>query len=193
MSLIRQLASSATTNSCQLRPLSVAARFCKVILSFSANFRGKVKYPRLLADSAARLEIPRPAENWALLLSVSSDGPNINKSILRKLNRELTEAKLPLLINIGSCTLHAIHNAFGKYLVAFGSDAEDLVLKLFYWFKHSAGRREDYRFVQIELELNHLFFLRHIPSRWLLLKPALYRTYFESVDGCKNLLHTVDC
>jgi hypothetical protein len=93
-----------------------------------------------------------------ILLSISSDGPNINKSIVQKLNRELTEAKLPLLINVGSCTLHPIHNAFGKSLVAFGSDAEDSALKLFYWFKHSADRREDYRLVQIELELNDLFF-----------------------------------
>jgi len=52
---------------------------------------------------------------------------------------------------------------------------EDLILKLFYWFKHSAARREDYKTVQISLQLDEVFLLRHVPSRWLSLQPAVVR------------------
>ena len=58
------------------------------------------------------------------LLSISSDGLNVNKAILQKLNEELVDAKMPFLINIGTSSLHAVHNAFGKSLQSFGSDAE---------------------------------------------------------------------
>ena len=108
-------------------------------------------------------------------LSISSDGSNINKAILQKLNKELADAKMPLLIKICTCTLHTIHNTFGKSLASFRHDAKDLALKLLHYFKHSAALREDYRLVQVELELNEVFFIRHIPNRWLSLKPALER------------------
>jgi len=38
--------------------------------SNSAKFRRNVKIPRQRANSVARLEIPQPAENWALLMMV---------------------------------------------------------------------------------------------------------------------------
>jgi hypothetical protein len=101
------------------------------------------------------------------LLSLSSDGPNVNKSIGNQVNKILTDSHLPILVDIGSCNLHKVHNAFGRSLSVYGKDAEELALKLFYWFKHSAARREDFRGVQLDLELDDLFLLRHVPSRWL--------------------------
>jgi hypothetical protein len=59
---LHQLALSATANPCWLRPLSVATLFCKVILLFSANFRVKIKISQIMANSAARLKIPRPGK-----------------------------------------------------------------------------------------------------------------------------------
>jgi hypothetical protein len=109
------------------------------------------------------------------LLALSSDGPNVNKSITAQVNKELAECHLPTLIDIGTCSLHKVHNAFSKGLDDFGSDSEDLSVKLFYWFKHSSARREDLKIVQFSLELDEVFMLRHVPSRWLTLQPAVKR------------------
>ena len=73
-------------------------------------------------------------------------------------NEELTDSHLPVMVDIGSCNLHKVHNAFGKGLDVFGHDAEDLALKLFYSLKHSAARREDLKIVQFALELDSVFF-----------------------------------
>jgi len=109
------------------------------------------------------------------LIALSSDGPNVNKAITNLVNKELTDSHLPMMVDIGSCNLHKVHNAFAKGLVVFGQDAEDLALKLFYWFKHSAARREDLQIVQFALELDSIHLLRHVESRWLSLQPAVAR------------------
>ena len=57
-------------------------------------------------------------EKWSLplknLLALESDGPNVSKAILKEVNKYLVEAKLPKLVDIGSCNLHVVHNGFGK-------------------------------------------------------------------------------
>lgn len=59
---------------------------------------------------------------------------------------DLNKCMLPSLIDIGTCNLHKVHNGFGKGLNVLGSDAEDLALKLFYWFKRSATQCEAFSF-----------------------------------------------
>jgi surfactin synthase thioesterase subunit len=95
------------------------------------------------------------------LLAVSSDGPNVNKAITEQINKALSEAHLPIMVEIGTCNLHKVHNhnAFGKSLQLFGRDAEELTLKLFYRFKHSAARRSDFKAVQFHLDLDDVFHL----------------------------------
>lgn len=109
------------------------------------------------------------------LLNLSSDGPNVNKSIIAQVNKQLTDAKLPVLVNIGSCNLHKVHNAFARGIAVFGRNAEELSVKLFYWFRNSAARREDLTDIQFDLNVDEVFFLRHTPSRWLTLQPAILR------------------
>src|SRR6266516_4612807 len=96
-------------------------------------------------------------ESISKLLSLSSDGPNVNKAIQALVSKQLIDSHLPALIDIGFCTLHKVHNAFGKGLAVFGNDAEELGVKLFYWFKHSAARREDFRDVQIDFDVDDVF------------------------------------
>ncbi len=55
-----------------------------------------------------------------MLLSLSSDGPNVNKAIEAQMNKQLTECKLPTLLYIMSCNLHKVHNSCGKGLAVFG-------------------------------------------------------------------------
>jgi hypothetical protein len=109
------------------------------------------------------------------MLCLSSDGLHVNKSVANQVNSALNSSDLPVLVDIGSCNLHVVHNAFGKGLQAFGQESEKLPLELFYSFKHSATRREDFKLLQISMDMEEHLFLRHISCRWLTLKPALCR------------------
>ena len=50
-----------------------------------------------------------------------------------------------------------------------------MCIDLFYFFKLSASRREDYLAIQQKLDLDEKVFLRHVESRWLSLLPAVER------------------
>ena len=78
------------------------------------------------------------------LLSLSSDGPNVNKAIKRNINRKLKANYQRELVDTGPCQLHVVHNSFRKGVEGYGSDVENLCIDI-YFFKLSAPRREDYR------------------------------------------------
>ena len=48
------------------------------------------------------------------MASLICDGPNVNKTIFRCLNEMITEVypEYPGLIELGSCSIHIVHNAF---------------------------------------------------------------------------------
>ena len=73
----------------------------------------------------------------------------------------------PGLVDIGSCSIHVIHNAFGKGLEHYGKDVDQLCLDLYSLFKYSAARREDFKEVQVEMELDTNNFLQHTEVRWV--------------------------
>ena len=54
------------------------------------------------------------------------DGPNVNKAIFRKMNELILQdfSDYPGLVDIGSCSIHMIHNAFGKGLEHYGKDVD---------------------------------------------------------------------
>ena len=111
------------------------------------------------------------------MLTLIRDGPNVNKTIFQKMN-ELISGDHPEfkgLINLGSCTLHTVHNAFGKGIEQYGKDIDNLCMDLHTLFKYSAARREDYKDIQIEFELPEHAFQQHTEVRWLSLGPAIKR------------------
>ena len=68
-----------------------------------------------------------------------------------------------------------IHNAFGKGLEHYGKDIDQLCLDLHSLFKYSAARREDFKEVQVEMELDTNNFLQHTEVRWLSIGPSIKR------------------
>ena len=106
---------------------------------------------------------------------LSSDGPNVNKSIKQSINNKLEEHFKRQLVDTGSCQIHVAHNSFRKGIEAYGEAIENLCIDLFYFFKLSASRREDYLAIQQKLDLEEIVFLRHVESRWLSLLPAVER------------------
>lgn len=168
-----------TTTSQTMKQMDIVVRYWspeknRVISSYIESFFfGHAQAVKVVEKiMAAIVEWGVPLKN---LISLSSDGPNVNKAITSGINKVLGEAKLPNLVDVGSCCLHKVHNSFGKSISDFGSDAEKLTIELFYWFKRSAARREDFHEVQIDLELNENFLIRHVSCRWLTLQPAIER------------------
>jgi len=46
-------------------------------------------------------------------------GQNVNAAITNLVNKELIDSHLPMMVDIGSCSLHKLHNAFVKGLSTF--------------------------------------------------------------------------
>ena len=75
-----------------------------------------------------------------------------------------------------SCLLHTCHNSFVKGLKEFGLESEELANDIYYFFRRSPTRRQDLIDIQQHLGLDEKMAMRHLPSRWLTLVPALERT-----------------
>ena len=58
---------------------------------------------------------------------------------------------------------------------AYGSQAEELAIDLFYCFRHFSCRRDDFAKVQEKVGFSEQMFIRHIQCRWLTLIPAVVR------------------
>jgi len=50
------------------------------------------------------------------LIMLSSDGPNVNKSLFKHLYADCKDAGSCGLLDDGICNLHKMHNAFATYL-----------------------------------------------------------------------------
>ena len=62
------------------------------------------------------------------LLSLSSDGPNVNKAIKTNINSKLKANYQRELVDTGPCQLHVVHNSFRKGVEGYGSDVENLCI-----------------------------------------------------------------
>ena len=84
----------------------------------------------------------------------------MNKTIFWHINELILQdhPEFPGLIDLGSCTVHIIHNAFGKGIDQYGKDIDQLCMDLYFLFKHSAARYEDFKNVQIEMEVDYTIF-----------------------------------
>ena len=116
---------------------------------------------------------------------LSTDGPNITKSLHKLLDGHLKEVQLCKgLLGFNPCNLHKCHNGFHKGIVVYGKEVESLAFELHAWFKLSPCKREDFMEVAAELqdatvfavfERNEALFYRHVETRWLTLVPALIK------------------
>ena len=57
----------------------------------------------------------------------------------------------------------------------YGNDADSLTFDMFQFFKQQPVKREDFGDLQLEYDIDTSLFLRHVPSRWLTLLPAMER------------------
>ncbi|CAN8028885.1 unnamed protein product [Ixodes persulcatus] len=105
------------------------------------------------------------------------------KSVRNKLQKDMPSS----LVDINNCNLHKVHNAFAKGLDAFGSDVEEVVRNVYYYFK-SAVRAEALGECQEALGIASHAFLSHVSNRWLTLQDSLCRV-LEQFEALKSYFH----
>ena len=126
-----------------------------------------------------------------LVLSLGMDGPNVNKSILGKLDEKKKEKGFkPLARCPVSCLIHVCHNSFCKGVKQYGDNAEELCMNLYYFFKNNPCRREDLFEIEETLDLEELVLLCHTQCRWLSLIPALQRLT-KVKEAVKKLINDI--
>ena len=124
----------------------------------------------------------------SLMLSLGMDGPNINKSILSKLNTMKKDKGWKQLVNCPtSCLTHVCHNSFRKGLLKCGFNAEKLCINLFYFFNKTSARQKDLFDIEQSLGLEEQVLQHHVQNRWLSLVPALQHL-LHIKDALKKLL-----
>jgi hypothetical protein len=83
------------------------------------------------------------------LLMLGSDGLNVNKQVHRIINgRMQIERERKCLIDMGSCSIHTVHNAFLAGLKVFGEEVSDLIIDIYYFFKKYPSRWEHFAEIQ---------------------------------------------
>lgn len=79
------------------------------------------------------------------------------------------------MIDIGSCDIHIVHNAFKKGLDVFGSNVANLMVNVHYFFDGEPLRSQEYEDIQTKLGMGHHRFIKHLSSRWLTLLDSVSR------------------
>ena len=73
--------------------------------------------------------------------SLGMDGPNVNKSIMHKINQVRKEKVYqPLVKCPPSCPIHICHSSVKKGMAHYVYNVEELYLNLYYIFKRSSCR-----------------------------------------------------
>lgn len=110
------------------------------------------------------------------LLHLGMDGPKVNLKFENDLVAELKSVHNKTILNVLTCNLHPVHNAFAEGLkksITFPYDK--FAIDLHFSFKHSAARRGDFVLCNLASELDISFMRRHVSSRWVSLKNAYVR------------------
>lgn len=100
------------------------------------------------------------------------------------------------LIGIG-CNVHILHNSAKQGIDLLPFDVESIVMKIFNHFACYTVRTETLKDFCNFVEIEYKELLRHTPTRWLSLYPAVNRilqvfpalkSYFLSLDACPTML-----
>ncbi|XP_072564133.1 uncharacterized protein [Paramormyrops kingsleyae] len=78
------------------------------------------------------------------LVQISMDGPNVNWKVFETLQKQVQNDVRKSLINIGSCGLHILHNAFRHGCKSAGWEVEHGLSSLYWLFHDCPARHEDF-------------------------------------------------
>ena len=130
---------------------------------FSSEFLGHAKATDVLDVITSSIE----CLGLSRLVQISMDGPNVNWSFHAKISNVIQEDHGKKLLNIGSCGLHTMHNAFKAGARASEWDLMYFLTSLYTLFDNVPARREDYLAVTKGLDGTGLFPMKQCNHRWL--------------------------
>ncbi|XP_063229695.1 uncharacterized protein LOC134534921 [Bacillus rossius redtenbacheri] len=125
--------------------------------------------------------------NHSKLLNLSMDGPAVNWKLFNILQAELKKDFGCTLIDVGSCTLHTLNNCFKHGSRSTSWDIDSFLVSIYWLFKDSPARREDY----LNLSVNKKLPSKFCKHRWLENVPAAERA-LEIWDDLKKYVGEVD-
>ena len=103
-------------------------------------------------------------------------------------------------IVLSRCYAHIIHNTTKKFSDVPPIDVENIVTKFYGHFSISGSRRNALMEFGEFVNGDYTGLLRHVPTRWLSLAPAIKRlldnwpaliSYFCSIDDCPARIQTI--
>lgn len=124
--------------------------------------------------------------NTDFLIGLGMDGPKVNKAFEKSLIDKLEKEKgNSFLAQIGFCVLHTVNNSFGAGLTQLKEtiDIEQLLIDLYFFFKYSAKRREEYKGMDEFTEVTAEYLLKYSSTRWLYIGKVCVRL----IEQMKNV------
>ena len=97
------------------------------------------------------------------LIQLSMDGPCVNWKFYKMVEDELKNDYNCNLLNTGSCGIHIVHGAFQDGCKAAGWTVQQTLSSLYWLFKDSPARRDDYS----KVTGSSVFPLKFCQHRWL--------------------------
>lgn len=107
----------------------------------------------------------------AKVLQISMDGPNVNLKFFRHIQVHLQQNYQVQCVDLGTCGLHTVHNAYRAGVSATKWGLDCLLSSLNALFEDAPARREDFSAVTGQ----HTFPLKFVAHRWLENVPVIER------------------
>ena len=82
--------------------------------------------------------------NKANLMQLIMDGPTIKWKLFQNLQVNMEYDTGRKMVNVGLCSLHTVHGVFRDGAAASGWDIYAFLSSVYYLFKDTPARREDY-------------------------------------------------
>lgn len=92
------------------------------------------------------------------------DGPNVNLKFHRILEEDPQKSFDKKNLNVGTCSLHPVRTSFANELKKLNFDFDRLATDLHFVFKYSSARREDYKFCNLESDLEATYMVKHVST-----------------------------
>jgi len=151
-----------TTNSADFKELQVSIQYWseheeKIVFKHLETFFIGKATGDILADNL--LNVLKNADlTLTKLLMLARDGPNVNKKVQSIINVVVQKKRGTSLLDIGSCNLHIVHNAFRKGLETFLADVGDMVITVNAFLDGWPSRQKAFLDTQIKVNVpQHCF------------------------------------
>ena len=122
-----------------------------------------------------------------LMLSLGMDWPNVNKSIMHKMNQVKKEKGYQTLVKFPpSCSIHIFHNSFPESYGSVWIQWWGIMPNFYNFFRRSSCRQKNSA-IEETLGLEELIVLHHVQSQWLSIFPTS-QCLVTIKDAVKKLL-----